>query len=218
MTALYAGPAAAGGVGFPHFNNPLDMTPIAKGYSRIAIRDGGSNRLPNSWHFWDCWDAYGDKATLTTDTYATLVDVSNTRGIMSHIHWPLQAANNTDSLYSARITVDGTEYVKTFQWSLGSTIHCVLGVLTADDQPRTALFGTFIDAQLFRASSGLHSPDNKILEHGSVNAYYVHPFEMIARGFPVLHFTDSLKVEVKMQHAVTATGYSNYAGVMWAEL
>lgn len=164
-----------------------------------------TNYFTNSTTFWERADrigAYTDNASMNADTYYTLVNVTG-RGYLSTIIHPILGTST--ATWTTKVTIDGVAVERTINPVLDRTdTRLVFGGARATteaalDYPWRGRYNSPWDTF---ASSAV--ADNSL----SSDEYHdILPTDMAhSLGFPVVPFTNGLKVEIKQ----SATGPSSY--------
>lgn len=181
-----------------------------------AVQHGGTlyieaSTAVNSSTFWSRVNEAGANldTNWTADTYKTVVDVSSQRGLLMHVLGPY--APNSATTFTFRITIDGTAYTYSFTTSGQERVgmHCALGhhASSTDDtitQSEYRTVDTNYAGELMRHGSNVWVPT------------FLHP---LAWGMRMVEYTTSLKVEIKIDAAQTATAnQERQCGVIYTRL
>lgn len=158
----------------------------------------------NTTAFWTEMGLRGslDSATSrASDTYRTQVDITG-EGHMGSIIFPIM--NGSSGTNTARITVDGTEYI----CKSALTANNLVGVVGFIDLRRPQDTSTTdLGSNVTPSGSGITSGNF----HSWASSFIVLPplIQQIALGTPTIRFKQSLKVEIKQ--SVTSSGVTIYS-------
>lgn len=231
ITGLISG---GGGGGETHIvTDPKKLSRTA--VSRVYVKNSVANLDSRSSAFFsvltNSTNMGAQVATTTSDTYVTLLNVSNADG--GYLHWLLSTGISTANESSTvKITVDGGTPVElTYQ---PSTIQSNIGTnrmfLGGGLQVATTTTGSALDGAEYNYWNafwaGMSGSSAKNLEDSTNNVYanqsiysqgYLQNDLNILRNMPYqrLYFTSSLLIEVKQSTYSTADG-ANYAGCIYS--
>lgn len=145
--------------------------------------------------------ALDSAGSRTADTYRTQVDITG-EGHMGSIIFPMMSGSSGTN--TARITVDGTEYICKSALIATNLIGVVGFIDLRKAQSNT---NTDLGSILTPSGSGITSGDF----HSYTSSFIVLPplIQQIALGTPTIRFKQSLKVEIKQ--SVTSHPSSAYS-------
>lgn len=163
--------------------------------------------------FWSNVDDSGTSlnSNWTADVYKTLVDISSQRGLLAHIYGPVPPANPTVTTF--RVTVDGTAYTFAFSTTSTSERVCLISAARFLPSMTTSRSG----------DTNYHAPvteynSNELTRYG-VNLKTPLWGTADADTIPMLYFSDSLKVEMKLDgNQSTDTSMERRSGVIHLRL
>lgn len=190
----------------------VDRFPFA-GFAELRLKDGKSTVYDaTTAGFWTAFARHGAVGNVTTsNTYATIVNLTSSSGWMGNIvSCALYYFSGSTTLH-IKLTLDGTAYEITTGSvaATGTADRLVIGP-SFPGEPSTTGAGAGIGDDL--------SSDFDAAQIASIpwhdDGVVISPSHAWSRGFPMLRFESSLKVEVKTSNYQTANN-EHKAGVTY---